>query len=504
MARPRYAGLGLAQKAVTEDMPQLDGAGVSVPKGGRRWWPAEDQPPLAETIRRAVYALTQRRPSSNNFSTWQMAFPAEMPDGAPCPLSALGECGDPTCPSNRTKHPEVREAVETFIVEQCMRCFGKDCPLCTYVSVGCGLLAQDWLVLEKLRQVGHFPSRVVLVELRTAKPRISCEGGSFPRKAPCEGIDLRQTGFCGELGPEFAFSAAITFWMPCERSTLFEFSTVFEQDSIFVRIGGPDELGKLDFGVCVDGQQFCLPVEQCWVPGPEVHKYLFTCSATGTLRVYVDSELVAVSHGIAPVSAVRSSLAVGQSNTGVGVAFNGIIQQIKVWDLEVDWASVDLLYASEVEAAVRQFTQWCSGERAVWTFGSLAAYAAAAKADARFAADLLMKVDVHEEFDGYDDLVCQALSPHGLALTLGGPGTSWYRRGGGWCPLTSVCDTLDKAEAKTKLPWALLGALPGRPDSHAAPRPHCAEAAPCPPTPAYGPLEHGSEGDLRSPRCMTL
>merc|ERR1712072_1461687 len=52
------------------------------------------------------------------------------------------------------------------------------------------------------------------------------------------------------------------------------------------------------------------------------------------------------------------------------------------------------------------------------------------------------------------DFACKALSDYGLALTLGGPGSSWCRSGGGFLPVTDAkVKILDKAEAVAHMPW---------------------------------------------------
>ncbi|CAJ1441904.1 unnamed protein product, partial [Effrenium voratum] len=137
------------------------------------------------------------------------------------------------------------------------------------------------------------------------------------------------------------------------------------------------------------------------------------------------------------------------------------IQKIKVWDQEVDTLATDMMYSHEVDTAHQAIAQWYKNEVAIWSFGSLASYAAACEKEKQFAADVLLKIDVHEELDGYDDFVCKALAPEGLALTLGGPGRSWRRSGEGWLPVDTKVQILDSAEEKVLVPWAFLGAFPG-------------------------------------------
>eukprot|EP00913_Durusdinium_trenchii_P027127 g25454.t1 len=99
---------------------------------------------------------------------------------------------------------------------------------------------------------------------------------------------------------------------------------------------------------------------------------------------------------------------------------------------EVDPMATDLAYSHEVDNAHQTIAQWYKNEMDIYSFGSLAGYAAACDAwhilapsssldgrselekDRRFAADLLVKIDVHDELDGYDDFVCKALDPQDL------------------------------------------------------------------------------------------
>lgn len=393
---------------------------------------------------------------------WQMNFPAELPNGKRNPVCALGECGDPSCPTYRPKRPEVRMAVEKCILEKCQSHF-KAGTLKTYASIGCDLLGQDWIVLEQLREAGLLPRRAVFVELRTARPVMTCEGGEFPRLSGGGGINLRQTGFMGDLGPEFAFSATLQFEQPIAPSLIFEFCNDGQRDRIYAEAGGPEQMGSIRFGAQVGTQSHSFLVEECWDPTErQAHSFLFTVSAVGMYNVFRDGELIGRSYGFAPSTCSRKHLYVGQRHgTKLFSAFRGRIQKIKVWDQEVDPMATDMAYSHEVGNAHQTIAQWYKNEMDVYSFGSLAAYAAACQKDERFAADLLLKIDVHDELDGYDDFVCKALDGNGLALTLGGPGKSWRRSGTGWLPVDMKCPVLDSAEEKVLVPWAFLGSFPG-------------------------------------------
>mmetsp|Transcript_11555 Transcript_11555/g.21891 ORF Transcript_11555/g.21891 Transcript_11555/m.21891 type:complete len:564 (+) Transcript_11555:23-1714(+) len=441
----------------------MDETETPLPRGARRWWP-DVLPRLPARVKQEFCKSYPRKPARNTVSMWQMNFPQELPDGSRNPICALGECGDPMCPTFRPKHPEVREAVEKSILEKCQGHFSPG-QLKTYASVGCGLLGQDWIVLEQLRQQGMLPCRAIFVELRTAKPVMTCEGAEFPRTTSDGGINLRQTGFNGDLGPDFAFSATLQFGKPVDTSFIFDFCDDGRQDAIFVEVGGPEKIGYLGFG-CVGDQRHCLPVEDCWQPEDQAHTFLFTISAVGMYNVYKDGQLLARSYGPTPRCCPRRHLYVGRSAVSCVTkhCFRGRIQKIKVWDQEVDTLATDMMYSHEVANAHQTIAQWYMDEMAVWSFSSLAAYAAACAKDRTFAADLLLKVDVHEELDGYDDFVCKALGPNGLALTLGGPGKSWRRSGTGWIPVDTKCAILDSAEERMLVPWAFMGAFPGHQD----------------------------------------
>lgn len=438
-------------------------AADALPRGCRRWWPDRTQAPVPAQLRREVRRAIPRQPPRSNFAMWQMNFPAELPNGQRNPVCALGECGDPSCPTYRPKRPEVRMAVEKCILEKCQSHF-KAGTLKTYASIGCGLLGQDWIVLEQLREAGLLPRRAVFVELRTARPVMTCEGGDFPRLSGGGGINVRQTGFIGDLGPEFAFSATLQFEQPTTPSLIFEFCNDGQRDRIYAEACGPEQMGSIRFGAQVGSQSHSFLVEECWDPTERqaAHSFLFTVSAVGMYNVFRDGELIGRSYGFAPSTCSRKHLYVGQGHgSKLFSAFRGRIQKIKVWDQEVDPMATDMAYSHEVGNAHQTIAQWYKNEMDVYSFGSLAAYAAACQKEERFAADLLLKIDVHDELDGYDDFVCKALDANGLALTLGGPGKSWRRSGTGWLPVDMKCPVLDSAEEKVLVPWAFLGSFPG-------------------------------------------
>ena len=142
LPKQRYSEQGQAAN------PWLDPPEIRAP-GGRRW--THRGPPLTAEVRREVRTLLQRQKHyENDFSGWQMPFPFELPSGAPCPICTLGECGDVNCPTYRPKYPEVRAAIEEAVVQQSLQLLTQpeNRGIKTYVSVGSGLLAQDWMILE--------------------------------------------------------------------------------------------------------------------------------------------------------------------------------------------------------------------------------------------------------------------------------------------------------------------------------------------------------------------
>jgi hypothetical protein len=366
----------------------------------------------------------------------------------------LGECGDRNCPSYRPAHPEIREAIEASVVRKCVDYFESKGRLDTYVSVGCGMLSQDWIVLEKLRDAGIRPCRIIFIELRASSPVLELEGHSNFYKGR---MDLQQTGLDRVFGPEFSFAANIQFSEVTRSSMIFDFCNGPGKDAIFVEVPGPDAPGYLIFGVCRGEESKVLQVENAWKAG-EAHSYLFTVSATGTLRVYIDGQERARGHGNIPEPVERQHMYIGGGDSDES-EFEGAIMKIKVWDHEVDAFSYQSLFQGEMNMALEQFVHWHAEDAAVWTFGSLATYAEAAANDPRFAADLLLRIDVHDEIDGYDDFACKALSKYGLALTFAGSGRSWCRSSGGFVPVTDTkVDVLDRAEAKAHMPWGYLRA----------------------------------------------
>lgn len=463
-AVPAVAAAKEGDSAGPRQRPPIDGPEVEVPRGGRRVLPDARLPCAARALRKEMFRLLDMPSEENDFSGWQMPFPADMPEalgGGPCPVCSLGECGDPACPTFRPKHPDVRAAIERHIVETCREMLGDS--LDTYVSVGCGLLAQDWVILERLRAAGMFPRRAVFIELRAIRPVVECEGGDFfQHMVGCKGLDVRQTGYSGILGPEFSFAATVARGAGCSTGMLFEFCSARSYDSIFVEFSAapdsqPDgdgpQAGSLVFGVMREDELSFVEVQQCWVPDT-MHSFLFTVSATGMLRVFADGELLACTQGHPPRAVHRRFLRVGQSHELPHTLFDGHISKIKVWEHAVDFDCCLGSFQAEMERALAQFAQWFANDLSVWTFGSLACYQEAVAQDPRFAADLLVRVDVHEDIDGYEDFACKALGPNGVALTLGGPGNSWRRSGGAFLPLEDTCSELERAYSALRIPWA--------------------------------------------------
>ena len=240
---------------------------------------------------------------------------------------------------------------------------------------------------------------------------MACEGRRF---TPEEGgFDLCQLGFSAPLGPEFSFSAVITFeGASCHGSRLFDFGNFDghgeEQDNIFVDVlpsasGNPQEPGTLVFSVRRgSGEEVeMVAAGGSWIAG-QPHLYLFTVSATGMMRIYIDGQLAVSQQGHPPKRLERKHLYVGKSGAS-GSTFCGEMRKIQVWDYAVDSASVDGVFADETERALTQFSSWFAQDMSVYSFASLASYAAAVAEDRRFEADLLVQVDVHEEIDGYDE-----------------------------------------------------------------------------------------------------
>ncbi|CAL1127034.1 unnamed protein product [Cladocopium goreaui] len=433
------------------------------PTAGKRWLvPRGDD--ISVTARREALQLLERKHFENDFSGWQMPFPFELPCGEACPICSLGECGDVNCPSYRPKRHEVRQAVEETVLQHAVRCFAESGKgINTYVSVGAGLLAQDWIILEKLRAAELPVSRVVVVDLRTAEPVIACEGRKFSSEEG--GLDLCQLGYHSEVGPEFSFSAVINFeGSACYGSRLFDFCNGIDEDNIYVDVvsfpedvGAPG-VGGLIFGVRRGEEDAQVAAAGAWVP-QQPHLYLFTVSASGMMRIYIDGQLAVSRQGHPPERLPRKRLYVGQSSASQ-VKFCGEMRKIQVWNHCVDSGNVDGLYTDESARALKQFARWFAKDLSVYSFGTLASYAAAVAEDSRFQADLMLQIDVHEEIDGYDDVAKKVLSPQGVALTLVGPGRSWQRQGNKVVEIEVGSETLSKLESRKRQPWVFYG--PGK------------------------------------------
>lgn len=434
---------------------QPDGPEVPEPIGGKRWWPVPKAPICQETKKETRRVGLRYRPEANVMATMQLPFSPHLPSGARCPLSMLGECGDEACVTFRPKHPKIRAAIEERVVLKCVEYFQSKGRLDTYVSIGCGLLAQDWILLEKLREANVSPCRAVFVDLRLAIPIIELEGhaGLLEGQAPGR-LDLHQTGVDRCLGPEFSFFARVDPHIFTRPAILFDFCNGAGNDAIFVEVIGPEYPGSLTFSVIGENTtsvQFDLLVglDGCY----ESFDFLCTISALGTIKAYINGQLLAQDFGDPPKPIIREHMYVGGAFDTDESNFQGTIRGIKIWDVEVDWFTATGFLKSEMALATNQLTHWYRDEVAVWTFGSLASYKEAAIRDPRFAADLLLRVDVHVDIEGYETFCCDALSKHGLALTLGGPGGSWSRSGGGFLPVTDTrVEILEKAELQSRIP----------------------------------------------------
>eukprot|EP00811_Abedinium_folium_P032529 NODE_5567_length_1756_cov_9.419276.p1 GENE.NODE_5567_length_1756_cov_9.419276~~NODE_5567_length_1756_cov_9.419276.p1 ORF type:complete len:481 (+),score=144.34 NODE_5567_length_1756_cov_9.419276:172-1614(+) len=424
----------------------IDGTAVVPPQGARRWWP-QAQKLSSRSVRQEVRGLVKQgmMQTEHCFSCWQMPFPCELENGDFCPVSMLGECGDPACSTYRPKVPEVREAIEATVKDHCVEHFAsKGRQLETYVSVGCGLMAQDWIVLERLRKVGVRPSRVVFVELRAAQPVVALEASSSG-----QAMDLKRMGWNGLFGPEFSFAALVSFGNVTHPSTIFSFTCDFGDNGVSLKLAGPERPGVLLVTVTDGMEPHTFDVEPAYVMG-ETHSIFLSISSMGTVRMFVDGRHVGRAQVPCLLPMVRRQLFIGGDPDDVDQTFVGQITKIKVWDQEVDSDSASGLFLTEFAYAAQQFANWFAKDMALWTFGSLGVYARACEEDPRFAADLLVRIDVHDEMDGYDDLACKSLKLDGFALTLGGEGHSWRRNEDGCEEIHLKCKQLEIAEIGTK------------------------------------------------------
>jgi len=289
---------------------------------------------------------------------------------------------------------------------------------------------------------------------------MACEGRKF--SIDDGGLDLCQLGYHSEVGPEFSFSAVINFEGDCTESRLFDFCNGVEEDNIYVEVvsgfGDASDVGGLIFGVRRGSEDAQVAAGGAWIPG-QPHLYLFTVSASGMMRIYIDGQLAISRQGHPPERLPRKRLYIGQSSNSQ-VIFHGEMRKIQVWNHCVDPSNVEGLYLDETTRALKQFARWYAKDLSVYSFGSLASYAAAALEDSRFQADLLLQIDVHEEIDGYDDVAKKVLSPQGVALTLAGPGRSWKRHGAKVHELEVGSEILAKLDNRKRQPWVFYG--PGK------------------------------------------
>lgn len=93
-----------------------------------------------------------------------LMFPAELSDGTPSPVNFLGEVGPLFSTCSRLFFPDVGGKFEEYVRSSVAAKFGDNRRVECYASLDAGLMGGDWRLLELLRDAGHLPKRVCLVD----------------------------------------------------------------------------------------------------------------------------------------------------------------------------------------------------------------------------------------------------------------------------------------------------------------------------------------------------
>lgn len=204
---------------------------------------------------------------------------------------------------------------------------------------------------------------------KTDKPED--EDSSLPPTLFYEGRDFDGTDFNYEdLSAEFC---DVTFGPNCSVmftacwrsfawwSRIIDFGNGPGEDTIF--IGNVKDTGTLAFHIWAGEHEYRLQVPGAIKLG-ETNRYLCTVSERGYMRIYKDDILIGEKFGVAPPAACnRYSLYVGKSSFDQDKIFDGVISDLKAWDVVVDCKGVPVpvsaLPPPQMEFAGRNF----SGEK---------------------------------------------------------------------------------------------------------------------------------------------
>jgi len=141
------------------------------------------------------------------------------------------------------------------------------------------------------------------------------------------------------MGGAFSFMCALRMDGIGSWSRVFDFSLTADEDSITA--GAVGLSGDLHFTVFRGKKPFSVRVGNFFELGEEV-TMLCTVSPSGRMKVFKDGALVGENEeGVAPLKQDRPRMLVGGHYLYTDQAFNGSLKDVKIWNQEVVWPTLE-------------------------------------------------------------------------------------------------------------------------------------------------------------------
>jgi len=141
------------------------------------------------------------------------------------------------------------------------------------------------------------------------------------------------------MGGAFSFMCALRMDGIGSWSRVFDFSLTADEDSITA--GAVGLTGDLHFTVFRGKKPFSACVSNFFELGKEV-TMLCTVSPSGHMKVFKDGALVGENEeGLAPLRQDRPRMIVGGHYLHTDQAFNGSLRDVKIWNREVVWPTLE-------------------------------------------------------------------------------------------------------------------------------------------------------------------
>jgi len=141
------------------------------------------------------------------------------------------------------------------------------------------------------------------------------------------------------MGGAFSFMCALRMDGIGSWSRVFDFSLTADEDS--VTAGAVGLSGDLHFTIFRGKEPFSVRVGNFFELGKEV-TMLCTVSPSGHMKVFKDGALVGENEeGLAPLRQDRPRMIVGGHYLYTDQAFNGSLRDVKIWNQEVAWPTLE-------------------------------------------------------------------------------------------------------------------------------------------------------------------